>query len=281
VLATALALLASVMWGTSDFGAGLLARRSSFWAVVLVGLTTAAAAMLLAVLVLHRAPPSAATFMVLVAGGVLSATSGFAYFRAVTFTKMSVAAPIIAGAAAVPVLWGFVSGEHPPPLQLAGILATIAGIMVISLPGPAAPDDEMPVTLAGVLLSVAASLCAGLMVVALDYGAARDPLWAVAGVRWAAAGWAAVWIGVARPTLHLRPRLIPLIALMGLMVVAANLLFAAATTLADLSIVAVLGWIGPAVTVLLARTFLYERLRPVQWVAAFVILAGVVLLSLG
>jgi drug/metabolite transporter (DMT)-like permease len=54
-------------------------------------------------------------------------------------------------------------------------------------------------------------------------------------------------------------RLLPLTALMSLLLVAANLLFTEATTLADLSIVAVLGWIGPAVTVLLACLFLRER----------------------
>jgi drug/metabolite transporter (DMT)-like permease len=45
--------------------------------------------------------------------------------------------------------------------------------------------------------------------------------------------------------------------------------------------VAVLGWIGPAITILWARLFLRERLRPLQWAAAFTVLAGVVLLTVG
>ncbi len=281
MLAAALALLASFLWGTSDFGAGLLARRTSFWAVVLVGLTAAAAAMLVAALALHRPVPPATTVLVLVVGGVLSATSGLTFFRALTFTKMSVGAPIIAGAAVVPVLWGLARGEHPDPVQLLGIVITLAGIVVVSLPGPSAPDDDLPVTLTGVLLAATASLCAGLMVVALDYGAAADPVWAVGGVRWSAALWAAAWIGIVRPRLRLQTRLLPLLVLMGLMVAGANLLFAEATTLADLSVVAVLGWIGPAVTMLLARVFLHERLRPRQWVAALSVIAGVVLLTAG
>jgi drug/metabolite transporter (DMT)-like permease len=249
--------------------------------VVLVVTGTAAVAMLLTVLLLDRPAPSATIMAILAAGGVLSATSSFAYFRALTFTKMSVAAPIIAGAAAVPVLWGLARGEHPHPLQLVGIVVTLAGIVVISLPGPDARQDDMPVTLTGVLLTVASSICAGLMVVALDYGAASDPVWAAAGVRWAAAAWAAVWVGAVRPRLRPKRRLLPLMALMSLMLVAANLLFTEATTLADLSIVAVLGWIGPAVTVLLACLFLHERLRLLQWAAAFTVLAGVVLLTVG
>jgi drug/metabolite transporter (DMT)-like permease len=281
VLATVLALLASIMWGSYDFGNGILSRRTSFWNVVLVVTGSAAVAMLITVVLLDRPAPSATTMAILAAGGVLSATSSFAYFRALTFTKMSVAAPIIAGAAVVPVLWGLARGDHPHALQLAGIVVTLAGIVVISLPGPTARDDHMPVTLTGVLLTVASSVCAGLMVVALDYGAASDPVWAAAGVRWAAAAWAAVWVGAVRPRLRPQRRLLPLMALMSLLLVAANLLFTEATTLADLSIVAVLGWIGPAVTVLLACLFLCERLRPFQWVAALTVLAGVVLLTAG
>jgi drug/metabolite transporter (DMT)-like permease len=198
-----------------------------------------------------------------------------------TFTKMSVAAPIGAGAALVPVLWGFARGEHPHPAQLIGIVVALAGIVVISLPGPTAPDDDLPVTLTGVLLALASAVCAGFMLVVLDYGAARDPVWAAAGMRFSAVLWAAFWIAAVRPRLRLQRRLLPLMALTGLTLVGANLLFAEATTLAKLSIVAVIGGIGPAVTVLCARLFLHERLRPLQWAAALSVLVGVVLLTVG
>ncbi len=61
----------------------------------------------------------------------------------------------------------------------------------------------------------------------------------------------------------------------------ANAAFAAATTMADLSVVGVLGWLGPAVIIVWARVLLHERLRPVQWLAAAMVLAGVVCLALG
>ena len=65
------------------------------------------------------------------------------------------------------------------------------------------------------------------------------------------------------------------------MIPLANTLFAGATAVGDLSVVAVLGWLSPAVTVLLARLVLHERLRPLQWAAAVTVLAGVVCLALG
>jgi drug/metabolite transporter (DMT)-like permease len=281
VLAAVLALLASFMWGTADFGNAVLARRASFWAVVLVGQCAAAVAMLLTVLLLHHPLPSAATLAVVALGGVLAATAGLAFYRSMTMLKMSIVAPIGAATVVVPVLWGLAMGERPHPAQLAGMLAVLAGIVVISLPGPAEPDDDLPVTLTGVLLALASAVCAGFMLVALDYGAASDPAWASAGMRCASAVWAAAWIGAVRPRLRLKPGLSPLMALGGVMLVAANWLFAEATTSGDLSVVAVLGGVGPAVTILCARLFLKERMRPLQWAAAFTVLLGVVLLTAG
>ena len=124
-------------------------------------------------------------------------------------------------------------------------------------------------------------ITAGLMLVTMDYGADADPYWAVAGMRVSAAVWTVLWVAAARPALRLRRRSVPLLVLIGLMIVTANTLFATATTRADLSVVAVLGWLSPAVTIFCARVVLHEHLRPVQWLAAAAVLTGVVCLALG
>ena len=281
MLASVLALLASVVWGTSDFMAGLESRRMTSWAVILVCMPAAAAGSLLAAAFLGGPAPTTTALLIVGAGGACSAVSGITYFKAVTFTKMSVMSPILAGAAVFPVLWGVARGEQPQPLQIAGVVITITGIVVISRPGPTAPDDKLPITAWGVLLAVISSITAGLMLVTMDYGADADPYWAVAGMRVSAAVWTVLWVAAARPTLRLRRRSVPLLVLIGLMIVTANTLFAAATTRADLSVVAVLGWLSPAVTILCARVVLHEHLRPVQWLAAAAVLTGVVCLALG
>ena len=126
-----------------------------------------------------------------------------------------------------------------------------------------------------------AALGAGLMLVTFDYGAATDPFWAVTGVRVSASFWIVVSLAITRPRLGLHRRALPLMILTGLMIVSANTLFAAATTFGELSVVAVLGWLSPAVTILCARLVLHERLRPLQWAAAAAVLVGVVCLTLG
>lgn len=281
MVAALLALLASLTWGTSDFLAGMQSRRVSPWAVMLVG-TAAGGVASLVLLALDAPPaPSATVLLVLVAGGACSAFSGLAYFHAVTFTKMSVMSPILAGAAVVPAVWGLVRGEQPSAVQLAGMTATIAGIVVISRPGPTSAGDDLPVTFFGVALTVLSAVLAGVMLVIFDYGARTDPEWTVPVVRSSAAVWVVLWVAARRPRLCLTARRVPLLAVIGLMIVAANLLFTAATTHADLSIVAVLGWLSPAVVIMWAGAVLHERLRPDQWVAAAAVLAGVVCLVVG
>ncbi len=281
MLAAVLALLASLTWGTSDFLAGLQSRRVSPWAVMLVG-TAAGGAGSLVLLAIDAPPaPSATVALVLVAGGACSALSGLAYFHAVTFTKMSVMSPILAGAAVVPAVWGLVRGEQPAAVQVAGMVATIAGIVVISRPGPASCYDALPVTFSGVALTVLSAALAGVMLVTFDYGAQTDPEWTVPVVRASAAIWVVLWVSARRPKLYLTAKRVPLLAAIGLMMAGANLLFTAATTHADLSVVAVLGWLSPAVVIMWASVVLHERLRPDQWVAAAAVLAGVVCLVVG
>jgi drug/metabolite transporter (DMT)-like permease len=48
-----------------------------------------------------------------------------------------------------------------------------------------------------------------------------------------------------------------------------------------LSVIGVLGWLDPAVTMLWARALLHERLRSLQLGAAVLVLSGIVCLVLG
>jgi drug/metabolite transporter (DMT)-like permease len=281
VLGGLLALLASLCWGTSDFLAGLEARRSTAWGVALIGQAVAAVGAVGLLALVAPVAPSPRVLAALILGGLSSAVGVYAGYRALAVAKMSVVAPIYAGAAVVPVLWGLAAGEQPGALQLAGVVATLVGIALISRPGPEAPGERLPVDRAGVALALVAAVGLGFMLVALDYGASADASWSVAVVRGTAAVCIGAALGAARPALRLRRAAAPLLLAVGLLILAANALFAAATTMGDLSVVGVLGWLGPAVIVIWARVLLRERLRRVQWFAAALVLAGVVCLSVG
>lgn len=281
MLASLLALTASLSWGTSDFLAGLETRRSSAWGVAIVGQVIAAVGSLAMAAALAPAPPGAGTMAVLALGGLSSAVGVVTGYRALAMTKMGVVAPILAAAAVVPVLWGLALGERPAVLQWVGVVAALLGIVLISRPAPEVTGEQRAVNRTGVLLAVVAALGVGGMLVALNGGATGDPYWPVTVVRCSATLCIVAFVVVTRPRLSLRRAAAPTLLVIGLLILAANAAFAAASARADLSLVGVLGWLGPAVIVLWARVVLHERLRPLQWFAAALVLVGVAFLALG
>ena len=129
------------------------------------------------------------------------------------------------------------------------------------------------------LLALVAALCMGAMLVGLDRAAEYDAYWAVLLARMSTVTFLLLVWSMRRPSTgkgSLRP--VPLVTV-GLLDVSANVLWTVATTLGLLSIVAVLGGLFPAVTVLLSVVVLRERLRRSQTTGAVMALAGAGLLS--
>lgn len=78
---------------------------------------------------------------------------------------------------------------------------------------------------------------------------------------------------------HLRSELVGIITMVGTFDVSANLLFGRATVSGALAVVAVLGSLYPAITVLLARIIDGERLSRVQDAGVLTALAGVAMIA--
>jgi len=283
VLAAFLALAASLLWGSSDFVAGMESRRASAWAVVLISQVTALAVALVVLVVVRPPAPSARDLIAPVVAGLGITLSALGAYEAMARAPMSVVAPVFAGAAVVPVVWGLARGERPGVIALAGMVLTIAGIVLISRPGERGQKPEAHASRAGILLAVFAAATVGVVLVAYGYGGDGDgdQYVTVAVARVSALATLAVVLVLLRPNLRLRAGSVPGAALVGALLVTANVLYTTATTLGLLSVVAVLGWLSPAVTVFWAQALLRERLRPLQWVAAALVLAGVICLALG
>jgi drug/metabolite transporter (DMT)-like permease len=188
----------------------------------------------------------------------------------------------------VPVLWGLARGEQPGAVQIAGMAMTLVGIVVISR-GPApsrdgsdeSGDKRRRASRSGVLIAVGSAVTLGLVLVAFDYGDEAGPLWTVAVARTVA--WIAIALaaGVAGPSVRPRGQAVAILCGAGLLIATANISFASATTMGFLSLVAVLGWLNPAVTIVWARAVLRERMRPLQIGAAALVFAGIVCITLG
>jgi drug/metabolite transporter (DMT)-like permease len=273
-VAVALALLSSLLWGTSDFLGGTLARRVPAATVVALSQAIALVSLVPLVLVAGATPPSLVPGLL---AGVAGAIGLGAFYAALAAGTMGVVAPIAATGASLPVVVGLVRGEDPSALQVAGILLALAGVVLASGPELSGGAPVRPL-----LLAVLAAGAFGTVMVLLAEGSEGPPggvLVTMLVLRVSQVGLVAP-VALARGLGDWRP-LLPLLAVLGLVDVAANACFAYASRSGLLSVVAVLGSLYPVVTVLLARQLQAERLARIQLVGVAGTFAGVVLLAGG
>lgn len=281
MLAMVLALASSCGWGSADFLGGLSAKRVPIVVVAAVSQAVGLAFTLLVVLAVHRGPDDVSVLWIGAIGGVLGAGGLSALYQGLAVGPMGVVAPIAALSGVVPVVVGLVAqGDRPAAVQVVGMVLAIGGVVMASrAPDEAAVPGRRPATGAG--LALLAALLLGAMVVALDAGGDRDPVWTVFMVRVSSV--ALLWTVVAarRPSFGtVRPNLATLVGA-GVLDNLANLLFVLAAARGLLSLVSVLGSLYPVVTVVLARVVLDERLARWQLVGVAGALTGVALISLG
>jgi drug/metabolite transporter (DMT)-like permease len=203
-----------------------------------------------------------------------------AFYRALAIGTMSVVAPISATAAAVPVLVGLAEGERPGGLQIAGMVAALAGVILASRE----PVEEgcPPANRAAIGLALVAAAGFGTFFVGIDRASATAEVpWVIVVQRCCSVSLLLIATLVVRPSLPRDGASLLVLAAVGLLDLGANGLYALATTHGLLSVVSVLGSLYPAVTVVLARFVLAERIARVQEVGVVLALAGVIAISAG
>jgi len=203
-----------------------------------------------------------------------------AFYRALAIGTMSVVAPISATAAAVPVLVGLAEGERPGGLQIAGMVAALAGVILASRE----PVEEgcPPANRAAIGLALVAAAGFGTFFVGIDRASATAEVpWVIVVQRCCSVSLLLIATLVVRPSLPRDGASLLVLAMVGLLDLGANGLYALATTHGLLSVVSVLGSLYPAVTVVLARFVLAERIARVQEVGVVLALAGVIAISAG
>src|SRR6185312_4515948 len=125
VLAVALALASSVVWGTADFLGGIYTRRLGLAPVLVV--SQLAGLILLGVATGLTGELDVHAFAVGLAAGVFGAVGIAAFYRALATGTISIVSPVSACGALVPVGLALIQGERPGALALAGSAVGLAG----------------------------------------------------------------------------------------------------------------------------------------------------------
>lgn len=271
-----LALAASALWGTSDFGGGLISRKLNPSAAVLISQALALVGLL--VLLPFVRVQVGGYMLAGAAAGVIATLSLAAFYRAMADAPMSLVAPITAGGTAIPVLAGLARGEHLGLPQLSGVVVTLIGIVLAC--GPEFRSG-VHVRRQALLFAIAAAIGFGVAYTLLALAAGGGLYGTLLCQR--IGGLIVLGPIVLRAGILSQVRLtakrLAALALIGGCDITANGTYAFAASHGDLSVAAVLASLYPVVTALLARGFLAERLRAVQSFGVLAALGGVLLLT--
>lgn len=256
-----LGLLTALAYGSSDFAAGLGGRMVGGARVSLGVQLLAMAAALIGLLWF---PVQAVTMSAIGWGamaGVGSAVGTLSLYRGLAVGQMSVVAPISGViSAALPVAVGLLGGDQLSASASAGLLIALPAIVLVSLQNQATASS-LPTRATGIWEGALSGIGFGLLFTSIDHAGTQSGTWPLV-------------IGLALASLIVWPlarrsawpddtasqrRAWRAILISGGLAGLANLLFLAATRTGQLSIVAILTALYPAVTILLARLILGEQ----------------------
>jgi drug/metabolite transporter (DMT)-like permease len=260
IMGILLALVAAVMYGSSDFGGGLASRRLGSLRVSVVG-SAVATVLAWATLILAGGPgPSLRAVAWGLAAGLAGGAGTLVLYRGLARGQMSVVGPLSAvGAAVVPVAAGVALGERPSLLSVAGVLVALPAIVLVAASGSVRGKLGT-----GLLDGLVAGVAFGILFIGLAQAGRNAGLWPVASEQ---TGALLITLAVAvktREPLRIPLRAAGLPVLVGASGMAATLAYFYATHFSMLAIAAVLVSLYPGVTVLFARTLLHERFTPAQ-----------------
>lgn len=250
-----LGLASALAWGSGDFGGGLLSRRAPLLGVVLFSqLMGIVAALAMALARGEPGIPPADIAWSCVAG-VFGLVGIAALYHGLAVGRMGVVAPTTGVLAALlPVVVGFASQGLPAAPVMAGIVAALVAVVLVTRTSDASSGRP-----SGAGWALLAGLCIGgfnTTIAQLSGVGAFGPL---ALIRLIQAVLLGTFILTRRQPWRLPRDLAPSILVVGLLDMAGNALFILATQAGALAVAAVLSSLYPVVTVLLAIVVLRER----------------------
>jgi len=279
MLAIGLSLAACLCWGVADYLGGLKSRHLPVLTVLMLSALFGLGLIISIVWVRGQALPHNPVLLFAVLAGAAGALALLLLYRAMAVGSMAIIAPISATGVVLPVLMGLATGDNPSHLQGFGMAAAILGSVLASRETNNGGKEKR--LAAGIGLAVGAAVCIGVFFIVMDRASDVDPYWASLISRSSQCVLLLPAVLYKRTPLKIGGTHLPALIALGFVDSLANFAWAVATTLGMLSLVAVIGALYPAVTVLLAILLLRERPQILQGIGVILAIAGVVLISAG
>lgn len=278
-MATLLALLSSLLWGSADYHAGNLSKRLP--TMVVLGVNQAFGLLFGILLILISGgwiSPSLASDGYFI-NGALAGICGYlgllCLYSGLSTGRMGVVAPISSLSVLIPLFFALViKGDQLSQPAMMGIAAAIIGVFLAS-----GPEVRQGLPFRPVLLALGAALGFGSGLTFMAIGSQESSLMTMTTMRattfFVSLGFLIKLGGFGGAG----RRDVPLLAAIGIADFSANLLLGVATTKGLVSIAMVLGSLYPIATAILAYIFLHERLHKAQYIGIVLAVGGVALIS--
>jgi drug/metabolite transporter (DMT)-like permease len=278
-MATLLALLSSLLWGSADYHAGKLSKRLPV--MVVLGINQAFGLLFgIYLLVVTRTwiTPSLASDGYLI-NGALAGLSGYAgllcLYAGLSTGRMGVVSPISSLSVLIPLLFAFViEGDRLSTPVTMGVIAAIIGGFLAS-----GPELSQGLPIRPVLLALGAALGFGSALTFMSIGSQESSLLTMTTMRATTFCISAAYFIKMKGFGGAGKRDLPLLIGIGVADFSANLLLGVATTKGLVSIAMVLGSLYPIATAVLAFIFLHERLHRAQYLGIALAVGGVAVIS--
>ena len=268
-------LASAVSWGAGDFSGGLASRRCSVYSVVLIAQLVGLALLAGLALVLAEPFPSYTDLLWGAMAGVAGTVGVVALYHGLATGRMGLVAPLAAVVTAVvPLLYSFFLEGMPAVPQLAGFGLALAAVWLVSR-----SDGTGAIHRRELGLPLLAGLGFGIFLIVIDHTSESALLWPLVAARVASTGLLLVIVLLLQRRALPAAGQLPLIALAGLFDTGGNAFYALAAQAGRLDVAAMLSSLYPAMTVLLARLVLRERLARLQALGVVAALAAVVLIA--
>src|SRR5258708_6158490 len=218
--------------------------------------------------------------------GAINTFAMLALYRAFEIGKLSLVGPVSASYPALTVVLSLLSGEHLSLPRAAGIVAALAGVLLVATGENSASEAgsaKKSIATAGLGWAIAASVSFGVLfwllgIRMIPRTGALATVWLI---RVTGAAFTFLVVLAAKLPLRLKSRqTLGQVYGMGFLDTAAFAMSNLGMRLEQVAVVSVLGSLYGAVTVALAATFLKERIALLQWAGIACIFLGVTLINL-
>ena len=277
-MASLLAIISSILWGSADFEGGRLSKKHAPLAVLgvsqIFGLIFGVSLLIIFGTSGAKAFGENGYVIPGICAGFLGYFGLLCLYSGLASGRMGVVSPISALSAVIPLSYALWRGERLSVITSIGVVLALGGAFFTS-----GPEISQGFSIRPLLLALGAAFGFGTALTFIAIGSQSSALMTMVTMRAATVG---ITIAIAirvRSTGGFSTRDYPRLAFIGVSDFLANLLLGIACNSGSISVAMVLGSLYPVATALLAYKYLHERLRALQYVGVTMAVIGVALIS--